>query len=52
MIVYRDTIKRARDEYRSLKLKYTGLEELLAVTKDTLHKVMNEKINTDADYGF
>ena len=52
MIVYRDTIERARDEYRSLKLKYTGLEELLAVTKDTLHKVMNEKINTDADYGF
>jgi undecaprenyl pyrophosphate synthase len=52
MIVYRDTIERARGEYRSLKLKYDGLEELLTTTKKTLHKVMNEKIDTDADYGF
>ena len=52
MIVYRDTIERARSEYLSLKLKYDGLEELLTTTKKTLHKVMNEKIDTDADYGF
>jgi len=52
LVVYRDTIERAREEYLGLKLKYDGIKEHLALTKSTLNKVMNEKINTDENYGF
>lgn len=50
MVTYRDTIERARSEYRSLSLKYTGTAELLKETQGLLRKVMNEKMNDDVDF--
>lgn len=50
MVTYRDTIKKARDEYRSLNLKYKGTKELLDTTRDMLSKVMNEKTDDYVDY--
>lgn len=46
MITYRDTIDRAREEYRSLNQKYRGTQELLDNTQKMLHKVMNEKLDS------
>jgi hypothetical protein len=50
MVTYRDTIERAREEYRSLSLKYKGTKDALKITRDMLHKVMNEKIDSDVDF--
>ena len=50
MVTYRDTIEKARNEYRSLKLRYDGLSEQLAQTRELLHKVMNEKMQDDVDF--
>ena len=50
MVTYRDTIERAREEYRSLSLKYTGTAELLKETQGLLRKVMNEKMSDDVDF--
>jgi hypothetical protein len=50
MVTYRDTIKKARDEYRSLNLKYKGTKELLDTTRDMLNKVMNEKTDNYVDF--
>jgi len=50
MVTYRDTIEKAREEYRSLALKYKGSSELLESTKDILRKVMNEKMDEDVNY--
>lgn len=50
MVTYRDTIERAREEYRSLSLKYKGTKDALKSTRDMLHKVMNEKIDNDVDF--
>jgi hypothetical protein len=47
MVTYRDTIKKARNEYRGLKLKYDGMQEHLADTRNLLHKVMNDNVNKD-----
>ena len=44
MVTYRDTINKAREEYRSLYLKYTGTKETLEVTKKVLNEVMNAKM--------
>ena len=52
MVTYRDTIERARNEYRSLKLKYEGTKEMLTQTRSMLHKVMNEKLEQDVDNQF
>ena len=52
MVTYRDTIERARNEYRSLKLKYDGTKEMLTQTRSMLHKVMNEKLEEDVDNQF
>lgn len=52
MVTYRDTIERARNEYRSLKLKYDGTKEMLTKTRSMLHKVMNEKLEQDVDNQF
>lgn len=52
MVTYRDTIERARNEYRSLKLKYDGTCDALKHTRDMLHKVMNEKMEEDVDNQF
>lgn len=52
MVTYRDTIERARNEYRSLKLKYDGTRDALKYTRDMLHKVMNEKMEEDVDNQF
>lgn len=46
MVTYRDTIDRAREEYRSLNQKYRGTQELLDNTREMLHKVMNEKLDS------
>lgn len=50
MVTYRDTIERARSEYRSLKLKYDGTSEALKHTRDMLNRVMNERIENDVDF--
>lgn len=50
MVTYRDTIERAREEYRSLSLKYKGTSELLSETQSLLRKVMNEKMDDDVDF--
>jgi len=50
MVTYRDTIERARSEYRSLKLKYDGTSDALKQTRAVLNKVMNEKIDNDVDF--
>lgn len=52
MVTYRDTIERARNEYRSLKLKYDGTQEALQSTREMLHKVMNDKLEEDVDNQF
>ena len=52
MVTYRDTIEKAREEYRSLSLKYKGTQELLSTTRDMLSKVMNEKIEEDVNNQF
>jgi hypothetical protein len=52
MVTYRDTIEKAREEYRSLSLKYKGTKDALAQTREVLNRVMNEKMNADVDNGF
>lgn len=52
MVTYRDTIKKAREEYRSLNQKYKGTQELLSTTRDMLTKVMNEKMEEDVNNQF
>ena len=53
MVTYRDTIEKARDEYRSLHLKYKGTKEQLDTTQKVLHSIMNEKLDeNDKDLGF
>jgi len=49
MVTYRDTIEKARNEYRSLRLKYDGTKELLSTTKTMLDKVMNDKLEENVD---
>lgn len=49
MVTYRDTIEKARNEYRSLRLKYDGTKELLGTTKTMLDKVMNDKLEENVD---
>ena len=49
MVTYRDTIEKARNEYRSLRLKYDGTKELLRTTKTMLDKVMNDKLEENVD---
>ena len=49
MVTYRDTIKKARNEYRGLKLKYDGAKEHLAETRELLNKIMNDKLNNDVN---
>jgi len=49
MVTYRDTIEKARNEYRSLRLKYDGTKELLSTTKTMLDKVMNDKLEKNVD---
>ena len=49
MVTYRDTIEKARNEYRSLRLKYDGTKELLNTTKTMLDKVMNDKLEENVD---
>lgn len=49
MVTYRDTIEKARNEYRSLRLKYDGTKELLSTTKAMLDKVMNDKLEENVD---
>ena len=49
MVTYRDTIERARSEYRSLKLKYDGAKEHLAETRELLNKIMNDKLDNDVN---
>ena len=44
MVTYRDTIEKARNEYRSLKLRYDGTVELLELKTKMLEQVMNEKL--------
>ena len=50
MVTYRDTIERAREEYRSLSLKYNGTVDALKQTQDVLRKVMNEKMDDYVDF--
>lgn len=52
MITYRDTIEKARNEYRNLQLKYKGTKEALDATRQMLNNVMNEKIDEDVDNQF
>ena len=52
MVTYRDTIERARNEYRSLKLKYDGTVEALNLKTKILSQVMNEKIDEDVNNQF
>ena len=52
MVTYRDTIKKAREEYRSLNQRYKGMQELLSTTQDMLSKVMNEKMEEDVNNQF
>ena len=55
MVTYRETIEKARDEYRSLHLKYKGTKEQLDATQKVLHKIMNDEFKTgddDKDLGF
>ena len=49
MVTYRDTIKKARNEYRGLKLKYDGAKEHLAETRELLNKIMNDKLDNDVN---
>lgn len=52
MVTYRDTIKKAREEYRSLNQRYKGMQEQLSTTQDMLSKVMNEKMEEDVNNQF
>lgn len=52
MVTYRDTIERARNEYRSLKLRYDGTVEALDLKTKLLSQVMNEKMNEDVNNQF
>ena len=52
MVTYRDTIERAREEYRSLKLKYDGTVEALNLKTNILSQVMNEKMDEDVNNEF
>lgn len=52
MVTYRDTIEKARNEYRGLKLRYDGVSEQLKETRQLLHKVINEKMDEDVDNQF
>ena len=52
MVTYRDTIERARNEYRSLKLKYDGTVEALNLKTKLLSQVMNEKMDEDVNNQF
>lgn len=52
MVTYRDTIKKAREEYRSLNQRYKGMKEQLSTTQDMLSKVMNEKMDEDVNNQF
>ena len=49
MVTYRDTIKKARNEYRGLKLKYDGAKEHLAETRELLNKIMSDKLDNDVN---
>ena len=50
MVTYRDTIERAREEYRNLSLRYRGLKETLDLKTKILAEVMNEKMDEDVNY--
>ena len=52
MVTYRDTIERARNEYRSLKLKYDGTVDALNLKTKVLSQVMNEKMDEDVNNQF
>ena len=53
MVTYRTTIEKARNEYRSLSLKYKGTKEQLETTQRVLNNVMNTKMESDdKDFGF
>jgi len=53
LITYREKIEKARVEYRSLKLKYDGLTELVDSQKQVINKIMNEKMDGyDQGLGF
>jgi len=52
MVTYRDTIERARNEYRSLKLKYDGTVEALNLKTKLLSQIMNEKMDEDVNNQF
>ena len=52
MVTYLDTIDRARNEYRSLKLKYDGTVEALNLKTKLLSQVMNEKMDEDVNNQF
>lgn len=52
MVTYRDTIERARNEYRSLKLKYDGTVEALNLKTKILNQIMNEKMDGDVNNEF
>ena len=52
MVTYRDTIERARNEYRSLKLRYDGTVEALNLKTKLLSQVMNEKMDEDVNNQF
>ena len=52
MVTYRDTIERARNEYRSLKLRYDGTVEALNLKTKILSQVMNEKMDEDVNNQF
>ena len=52
MVTYRDTIERARNEYRSLKLKYDGTVEALNLKTKLLSQIMNEKMDEDVSNQF
>jgi hypothetical protein len=52
MVTYRDTIERARNEYRSLKLKYDGTVEALNLKTKILNQIMNEKMDEDVNNEF
>ena len=52
MVTYRDTIERARNEFRSLKLKYDGTVDALNLKTKVLSQVMNEKMDEDVNNQF
>jgi hypothetical protein len=52
MVTYRDTIERARNEYRSLKLKYDVTVETLNLKTKILNQIMNEKMDEDVNNEF